>query len=154
MSGYPLYVTVVMLMLVGMVQSSLRFPIEIAKRYAALINPMMACHTALIRYSELNPAASGKVSSALVDAELPPGVVDPGSFTYVIAVPGTVTTYLTVPAAGQSIAIAALQKLTDGSVVAGPIVDGDIIPPLPLQPLPAPGIPNGAIAIQTIVRNK
>jgi hypothetical protein len=67
---------------------------------------------------------------------------------------GTATTFLTVPAFGQPIAIAALQKIANQTVTAGLVVSGQIVPEPPLQPVSVPAIvPNGVIALQTIVRN-
>ena len=130
------------------------FPIPIEKRYAAFVNPFEACHEAAIRYAEANPGANGAIGQSSVDTYLSTGYADPGLFTYVITSPGTVTTYMTVPVAAQSTVISRIQKLYSFALYAGIVTAGNIVPLLPNQPVAAPvGVPNGVIAIQTIVRN-
>jgi hypothetical protein len=154
MTAYPMFLVLAMLTMLAAVQAACHFPVEVAKQYAGLANPMQACHEALIQYADHTPGVSGTIAPAAVDGFLPPGASDPGLFTYVITAPGTVTTYLSVPQRGQRIAVAALQKLTLYSVVAGPVIGGQIVPRLPVQPVTAPpGVPDGVIAIQSIVRN-
>lgn len=154
MAAFPLYVGMTLLMILGMVQATFRFPIDIAKQYAGLVNTMEACHEALIRYADANPGVSGTIPATTVDAYLAPGTTDPGNFTYLITSPGTATTYLAVAANGQTIAVARLQRLTNYSIIAGPVVAGQIVPRLPTQPVAvAAGVPNGVFAIQTLLRD-
>jgi hypothetical protein len=115
---------------------------------------MLGCHQALVAYDEATAAANGPIVPRLVDAYLAPGVADPGTFTYIAAAPGTVVTYIAVPANYQDLVIAALQKITGQTVIAGPVSGGVIVPPLagPSVAVPA-GVPNGVIAMLSVVRN-
>jgi hypothetical protein len=159
MTAFPLYVSLAMLMLLGMVQATLQFPVQVANQYANLVNPMQLCHEALLRYADATypdgtPVITGPVASANVDAFLPPGGVDPGGFSFLITSPGTVTTYISVPPAGTQIAAMQLQKLAGYTVAAGPVIAGQIVPHLPTQPVTvAAGVPNGAIAVQSVIRD-
>lgn len=148
---YAVYVSTVMLTLLALAQTA--FPVDRANQYSGAINPMVACHAALIRYVEANPGATGTIAPALVDSYLGAGFSDPGSFTYVVNPAGTAMTYLTVPQRWQAFVTAAIVKASTWSVVAGPVSGGKIIPPLPLQPMSVAGVPNGVVAIQTVVHD-
>ncbi|HEV2651671.1 MAG TPA: hypothetical protein VGU69_10465 [Rhizomicrobium sp.] len=154
MSTFPLYVTLVMTMLLSFVQAAYRFPIEIKNQYAALVTEMTVCHEALIQYADAHQSTFGTIPASSVDAYLPPGATDPGSFTYILTSPGTATTYLTTVARGQSFAVAAIQGIANYSVTAGPVTAGMIVPLLPAQPVAVVGgVPSGVIAVQTVLRN-
>jgi hypothetical protein len=141
-----------------MVQASMHFPILVANQYANLVNAMQACHEALQHYADATypygtAVVSGTVAPAVVDAYLAPGTRDPGSYTYLMTSPDTVTTYVALPPSGLQVAVTQLQKLANYGIIAGPVIAGQIVPHLPTQPTTAAaGVPNGAIAIQTVLR--
>ena len=163
MKAYPFYINMMFLMLLATAEATLRFPVQIANQYALLVNPLQACHNAAIQYADANPGVTCPTtpgcSANLIRGYLAPGVTDPnianpGTYTYLITAPGTVTTYLTTPITVQSTVITTLQNLAHYQVMAGVVSGGNIVPLQPEQPYPvATGVPNGVIAIQTIVRN-
>ena len=155
MQAYPFFIFALFLLICTTIKGAgVGMAVDTIRQYQATVSAMLGCHNALVQYVQANIGVSGTIAAASVDAYLPPGSVDPGSFTYVVTAPGTATTYLTVPARGQAIAITALQKFTNFGVTAGSVTAGNIVARLPNQTVAAsPGVPNGVIAVQTIVRN-
>jgi hypothetical protein len=155
MRNYPFYMMAVMIMLMTSARvTGVTTRVDYMRQYQGLVSSMAVCHNALVQYVQANHGVTGAIPTASVDAYLPPGSADPGTFTYLVTAPGTATTYLTAPARGQIIAITVIQKLSNYSLFAGVVSGGSIVPRLPAQPVPAPGgVPDGVIAVQTIVSN-
>jgi uncharacterized protein YbjT (DUF2867 family) len=149
----PSFVNSVFLALIATAIAISHRPITKANGYLGEISAMIACHEALVQFGDANPGATGTIARATVDALLPPGMTDPGLFTYVIAAPGVAATYLTTPSLPQGTVIQIVQQLSAYAITAGTVSGGNIVPAPPAAPVPViAGVPNGTIAIQTSIR--
>jgi hypothetical protein len=155
MQLYPTYVTSVFLFIWAMMRALHPSTDSIQARFTGIVSEMIACHEALILYADANQTSFGAtIPQATVDAYLAPGTTDPGAFTYQYISPGVVQTYLTFATPHDAIPAAMIQRLNSGNIFAGIVSNGQIVPTAPLSPVPVYGtVPNGTIAIQTILRN-
>lgn len=141
-----------MLMVLALVTASMRPHATVEFTNNNPTSSMIACHEALIQYFGANPSVTGAISASAVDAYLPAGLTDPGTFSYRAVAPGTVATYLTTPVSNQALLIQIVQRLSNYGLLAGPVTGGQIVPILPNTPVAAiAGVPNGTIAIQTVL---
>jgi hypothetical protein len=153
MTVLPAYVNSVFLMVIAMLIAVTHYPIQRTSQYLFSISAMIACHEALIQFADQNPNSVGTIPAASVDAFLPPGIGDPGLFTYVVQAPGTAATYLTAPSLTQGTIILMVQRLSVYAITAGAVIGGNIVPALPATPVAAiAGVPNNTIAIQSPLR--
>jgi hypothetical protein len=148
----PAYIAALFLLLATTI--TIRAPLRpsIAQRSIGSAAAMLVCHNALIRYSDQNPSVAGTVPAALVDELLPPGLIDPGGFSYLIA-GGQAVTFLTSPPSTSATVIKLVQQLGgSGSVLAGQVVGPNLVPLPPNVPIAAPpGVPGGTVAIVTTI---
>jgi hypothetical protein len=154
MTALPAYLIVASLLLLAMLSAHNRARPTIVQQQQVLATELLACHQALVTYANANAGKTGVIAASLVDAQLEPGAVDPGSLVYLIATGTTpiAVTYLPSAPASASIAIAQAQLLAGNTIFAGPVVNGQIVPTPPTPPIAAPaGVPNGAIAIATVL---
>ncbi|MEA2754137.1 MAG: PilM [Aliidongia sp.] len=154
MTAFPNYIftSMLLLLLPLIVLSRLLQPVQ----YGQMANAaaMITFHEAAEKYADANPSFSGAISAANILSGLPQGYQSSGLFNAIVVAPGTVATFLAIPSGAQANIISLVQHLTANNVLVGPVVAGAIVPLLPLQPaIVAAGVPNGTIAMQTILRN-